>query len=144
MMMRTLGSRVRRSASLQTFATAPRAAGRALQRLPFAVKVALAALVLCLASLVAIWLNDAGFRDRLYRAVTGYRRPPDARFELARGGRCVDGCASGGVEKGGCIPRDVHVTYSSRGVLRHHRILESALAPGWVASRALALHQIAK
>ena len=134
MMMGTIGSHMRRSTSLQTLATAhraaSRAAGRALDRLPFAVKVGLAACVLIVASLVVTWLHDAGFRDRLYRTVTGYRRPSDARFDLARGGRCVDGCA----RQGGCIPRDVHVTYNSRGVLRHHRILESALSPGYVVA----------
>jgi hypothetical protein len=121
---------------LQTLATAHRAAGRALQNLPFAVKVGLASCVLVVASLVVVWMHDAGFRDRLYRTVTGYRRPSDARFDLARGGQCVDGCASGGARQGGCIPRDVHVTYNSRGVLRHHRILESALSPGYVCRLA--------
>eukprot|EP00037_Helgoeca_nana_P037032 m.14247 g.14247 ORF g.14247 m.14247 type:complete len:342 (+) comp8311_c0_seq2:274-1299(+) len=127
-----LVTRIKRTSS--HLSLAPQAASRAIRRLPLRLRILLALFVLGVASLCATWLHDAGLRDRTYRAVTGYKRPPDARLGLpeTRTKLCAPKCGGGGSShQPACIPKVVHITYNSGGVLRHHRILESALAPGY-------------
>lgn len=126
-----LVSRLRRSSSQITLA--PQAATRALRRLPLLYRLLLGACVLVVASFVAAWIHDAGLRDRAYRTVTGYKRPSAPRLGLPsdRTGQCAPVCTENPGGSQNCIPKVVHVTYNSGGVLRHHRIVEGALAPNY-------------
>eukprot|EP00038_Savillea_parva_P010338 m.189627 g.189627 ORF g.189627 m.189627 type:complete len:336 (+) comp17777_c0_seq1:327-1334(+) len=118
-----LVTRFQRSSS--QLSLSPQMASRAFRRLPWRLKALLVLCVLAVASVAASFLNDPGFRDRIYRLATGYKRPPAARMDLPSE-QCAPHCGS---FKDPCVPKIVHITFNSGGVLRHHRILEGALAP---------------